>query len=258
MNEFKNRTAVVTGAAQGMGRAVVKEMLSQGAVVIAIDRNENMLTSLMELPNAKSNLRIYGKDISDYSGLYSIIIKEDKISPIEYLVNAAGILEPASLMKISPDQWDNTINVNLKGTFFLTQMVATQMVARKRGSIVTVSSNSSGTPRSNMGSYPISKAALTHSMKCLALETAESGLRINTISPGSTDTPMQRSFQKNGNDFSAVIDGNPGAYRLGIPLKKMGTVEDVVNGVLFFLSEKSGHITMENLTIDGGATLGIS
>ena len=108
-----------------------------------------------------------------------------------------------------------------------------------------------------LGSYPASKAAVTHAMKCLGLELAEYGVRCNVVSPGSTNTEMQRKAQAAAYGLEGALKGDPASWRLGIPLRRMAEVADVTDLVLFLLSDKSRHITMENIVIDGGATLGM-
>ena len=134
--------------------------------------------------------------------------------------------------------------------------VARHMAARRAGSIVTIASNSGTTARMGLGAYPASKAGIIHAMKCLGLELAAHGVRCNIVSPGSTNTEMQRQFQSTIGSREAVLEGDPAQYRLGIPLGRMAEVEDVCDLVLFLLSDRARHITMENIVIDGGATLG--
>lgn len=135
--------------------------------------------------------------------------------------------------------------------------VVNRMVPRRRGALVTVASNAAGTARAQMAAYAASKAAATAFTKCLALEVAGYGIRCNVVAPGSTDTPMLRGMFDGGDPSAACVTGNPGAYKVGIPLGKVARPEDVAHAVGFLLSDEAGHITMHALTVDGGATLGV-
>jgi 2,3-dihydro-2,3-dihydroxybenzoate dehydrogenase len=129
------------------------------------------------------------------------------------------------------------------------------MAARGRGTIVTVGSNVTGVVRHGMGAYAASKAAATMLTKCLGLELAEHGVRCNVVSPGSTDTPMQRAMWHDGDGAQAVIQGTPRTYRVGIPLRRLAEPRDVAEAVVLLVSDRSRHITMQELYVDGGATL---
>lgn len=131
------------------------------------------------------------------------------------------------------------------------------MKERRAGTIVTVSSNAAFVPRVGMAAYASSKAAATAFTKCLGLELAEFGIRCNVVSPGSTDTPMLRGMWKTDSDRSVTIDGSLGSYRAGIPLGKLARPEDVADAVAFLVSDRAGHITMHDMCVDGGATLGV-
>jgi 2,3-dihydro-2,3-dihydroxybenzoate dehydrogenase len=125
-------------------------------------------------------------------------------------------------------------------------------VPRGAGAIITVSSNAGGVPRTNMAAYAASKAAATMFTRCLGLELARSGIRCNVVSPGSTGTAMQQVL---GAAPEAVIAGDPGSYRVGIPLGRIADPADIADAVVFLASDQARHITMQDLYVDGGATL---
>ena len=127
---------------------------------------------------------------------------------------------------------------------------------RGRGAIVAIGSNAANTPRLNMTGYCASKAALTALIKGLGLELAAYGIRCNLVAPGSTDTQMQRQLWHDDSGEALAVQGNLDSYRLGIPLRRIASPDDIAGVVLFLLSEQSCHITMESVLVDGGATLG--
>jgi 2,3-dihydro-2,3-dihydroxybenzoate dehydrogenase len=192
---------------------------------------------------------------------------EQTLGPIEFLVNVAGVLRPAPAVAITDDDWAATFAVNATGVLHACRAVVPRMMQRHAGAIVTVASNASAVPRVGMGAYVASKAAATAFTKNLALEVARYGVRCNVVAPGSTDTPMLRTlwFGANGELRSAIleehakfnaVDGRMDQFRVGIPLGKLAQPVDVAEAVLFLLSDRASHITMQDLQVDGGAALG--
>lgn len=252
------RNAIVTGATQGIGKAIALALLNTGCRVIAVGRSPAKLAALQEAAtDAEERLVCEAMDIRDGA------LFEDRLGawisrfgPISYLVNAAGVLEPGHLLTASRDSIRGIVETNLIANLDVSLAVARHMAGERAGSIVTIGSNSGTTARMGLGAYPASKAGIIHAMKCLGLELAEYGVRCNIVSPGSTNTEMQQQFQSTTGSRDAVLNGNPRQFRLGIPLKRMAEPEDVCDLVLFLLSDRARHITMENIVLDGGATLG--
>jgi 2,3-dihydro-2,3-dihydroxybenzoate dehydrogenase len=250
--------ALVTGAGQGIGRAIAVALLQSGCAVMAVGRTRAKLVTLAEEAGVASDrLALAAVDICDAEEFAQAVQEvQAQLGPLRYLVNAAGVLRPSCLLEAAPEDIREIIEINLTATLIATQIVARQMVTQGQGAIVTIGSNSAGTARMGLGAYPASKAGLDHAMTCLGLELAPHGIRCNIVSPGSTDTPMQRGFQSDASSLNRVIKGDPESWRLGIPLGRMAEPEDVANLVLFLLSDRARHITMETIVIDGGATMG--
>lgn len=257
--EFQGRTALVTGAAQGIGEAVVRALCGQGASVAVIDRQKEPLERLAAaLTGQGGEVKAYPLNLKDEEAIPQIVTQiEEELGPIDILVHAAGVLRTGPLASYAGEDWAELLAVNVSSVFHLSQAVSTRMIPRGRGVIITVSSNAAAVPRMGMGAYAATKAAVTMLTKCFALELAEHGIRCNIVSPGSTDTPMLRGMWEDGQNADQTIVGSLPTYRTGIPLRKIATSEDIANGVLFLASERAGHLTMHDLRIDGGATLGV-
>ncbi|SNR82537.1 2,3-dihydro-2,3-dihydroxybenzoate dehydrogenase [Puniceibacterium sediminis] len=248
---FEGKIALVTGAGGGIGRAVITALREAGTVVIATDLAEAL--SGME-PDA--GLHIRPLDVTDGAAVRALVEEvEGTIGPVDMFVGLAAILSTSAVKDLTVAEWRRVFDVNMLGTFLITQALAAHMTARGHGAMVVVSSNAAGIPRTNMAAYGASKAALTMYVRCLGLELAPHGIRCNVVAPGSTLTPMQTGMWADDSGAAAVIAGSLETYKTGIPLKKLATPADIANSVMFLLSEQAGHIAMADLYVDGGATL---
>ncbi|MGF1425088.1 2,3-dihydro-2,3-dihydroxybenzoate dehydrogenase [Kitasatospora sp. LaBMicrA B282] len=250
--------ALVSGAAGGIGAAVARVLAEQGSTVVAVDRDEARLTAVVDRL-AADGLPVLARpaDVTAGPAVEALVeAVEQRIGPIDRLVNAAGVLRLAEARRLSEEDWQTTLAVNTTGVFLLSRAVVNRMVPRRRGALVTVASNAAATARTEMAAYAASKAAAAAFTRCLGLEVARYGIRCNVVAPGSTDTPMLHGMHPPGTATRAAVAGNPDAYRTAIPLGKVATPLDVAQAVRFLLSEQAGHITLETLTVDGGATLG--
>ncbi|WP_031469473.1 2,3-dihydro-2,3-dihydroxybenzoate dehydrogenase [Sciscionella sediminilitoris] len=249
---MEHEVAVVSGAAGGIGAEVVRALRERGAVVAAVDRDPEGLAAI-----AGAGVTGFPADVSDSGQVADTVAAiEDRLGPVEYLVNAAGVLRLGEATKLTEQDWHTTFAVNTTGVFHLSRAVAVRMMQRSRGAIVTVASNAASTPRLEMAAYAASKAAATMFTKCLGLELAGHGIRCNVVAPGSTDSPMLSSMWHDESGPKTTVRGSLDTYRLGIPLGRIAAPADIANAVTFLLSARASHITMHELTVDGGATLG--
>lgn len=289
MDGLSGRVALVTGAAQGIGAAVCAALVRAGSVVAAADLRTGDPDDARadDLPPAgpradepagpqvaeprgpdecdRRDRRsvAYRLDVRDADEVERVVAAVERdLGPVDLLVNVAGVLFPGGVLDDGgadgADAWRRTFEVNADGVYHVSRAVARRMAGRRRGVIVTVGSNAASVPRIGMAAYAASKAAATMFTRCLGLELARYGIRCNVVSPGSTDTPMQRRLWQ-GRDPAeardAVIGGDPGSFRTGIPLGRLADPEDVADAVLFLASDHARHITMQDLLVDGGATL---
>lgn len=289
---FNGKIALVTGAAGGIGAAVVRLLRTSGATVVATDieapavevTTEEIVSadaSLTSTPLAKGEgpdvreqplsspshsgrgigmradlAAIHALDVTDASAVDTLVATiEADLGPIDLAVNVAGILSTASVLDLTAEEWRRTFAVNTDGVFHVSQAVARVMAPRRRGAMVTVSSNAAGIPRQNMAAYAASKAATTMFVRCLGLELAPLGIRCNIVAPGSTRTPMQTGMWTDASSEARTIAGTLETFKSGIPLGKLAEPDDIAHAVMFLLSEQAGHIAMSDLYVDGGATL---
>ncbi|MFB9217972.1 beta-ketoacyl-ACP reductase [Vibrio sinaloensis] len=243
---FENKICVVTGAAQGIGKAIVERFAENKAKCIyALDMNSQALSDAFEsLPNV--NVEVI--NICDRQAIAALV---DKIHAeqgrIDVLVNNAGITRDALIEKMTEDEWDAVINVNLKGVFNLTQAIAPIMMENNSGSIVTMSSVVGTDGNIGQSNYAATKGGVIAMTKGWAKEFARKGaqVRANCVAPGFVATPMTADLPEK------VLD----LMKSKTPLGRMGTPEDITNGVEFLASDKSSFITGQVLKIDGGLVL---
>lgn len=245
--DFGGKRVLVTGAASGIGRRIAERFVAQGAVVIGIDRDR----SDEVLP-----FRLIQADIADpvqvEASVATLLADEDRL---DILVNAAGILRLGATEGLAVDDWKACMDVNASGAFYLLRQLIPLFQRQRAGAIVNIASNAAHVPRIGMSAYCASKAALAAFSHCVALELAPYGVRCNVVSPGSTDTPMLRGMMQDSSGMQTLIGGLPDQFKLGIPLGKLAKPDDIADVVLFLASDQAGHVTMQDIVIDGGATL---
>ncbi|MDI5981761.1 2,3-dihydro-2,3-dihydroxybenzoate dehydrogenase [Amycolatopsis magusensis] len=251
---IRGGVAVVTGAGRGIGAAVAGGYQRAGAAVAALDLDADGLTRVAA--GADGRIVPFTLDVTDSAAVADVVDRvERELGPITIGVPVAGVLRPGSVCETSDEDWAATFAVNTTGVFTLLREISRRMVPRGEGALVTVGSNAAGVPRMGMAAYAASKAATTMLTRCLGLELAGSGIRCNVVSPGSTDTDMQRLLWTDENGAARVIAGDPAQFRAGIPLGRIADPADIADAVLFLASARARHITMQNLYVDGGATL---
>lgn len=256
------QTVVVTGAAGGIGRHVARTLAQTGARVAAVDRDAPRLhQEVASLAAEGLAVKALPADVT-FAPDAAFVIEEThkQLGPVEALVNVAGVLRLGEVSEFEDEDWDTTFAVNTTGVFRMSRAAVQHMIPHQRGSIVTIASNAARIPRAGMAAYAASKAAAQMFTKSLGLEVAHHGIRCNIVAPGSTDTTMLTGMWPSHDSASGrqrTLEGDLRTYKTGIPLQKVATPQDIAGAVDYLLSEQASHITMETLTVDGGATLGV-
>ncbi|WKV50308.1 2,3-dihydro-2,3-dihydroxybenzoate dehydrogenase [Dickeya fangzhongdai] len=246
--DFSGKQVWVTGAGRGIGYDTACRFADAGATVTGFDR----AFSAGEPP-----FRAIELDISNAAAVADVCATLLGQTPrLDVLVNGAGILRMGQTEALSQQDWQDCLNVNAGGAFHLFQALIPQFQRQRSGAIVSIGSNAAHVPRVGMAAYCASKAALCSLCLTVGLELAPYGVRCNLVSPGSTDTPMQRSLWHSPASEQHTIAGFPEQFKLGIPLGKIAHPREITDAVLFLASDLASHVTLQDMVIDGGATLG--
>ena len=248
MNRLKDMNIVVTGAARGIGRVIALMFAEYGANVAFTGRkiDDNFTGLEAELKAFGGKVKGYVSDASDFEAAQKTateIVKD--FGSIDALINNAGITRDNLLMRMSEEDWDAIMNVNLKSVFNWTKAVIRPMMKARKGSIINMSSVVGTGGNAGQSNYAASKAGIIGFTKSIAKELGSRNIRCNAIAPGFIETEMTKNLPQN------VIDD----WLAKIPLKRTGTPEDVANACLFLASDMSSYITGQVLTVDGGMTI---
>jgi len=243
----EKRLAVVTGAARGIGRAIVLELLKQGRVVAGLDINAEQLGELETIVKEKGFSCVTRcVDITDTAKLTETLESlASEYNGIGILVNNAGITRDNLLIRMSDEEFDKVIEVNLRAAFVAMRVAGKAMMRNKFGRIISLSSVSGVMGNAGQGNYAASKAGLIGLTKTVARELARKNVTANCIAPGFIVTEMTDKLPEPVKE---------GAKQL-IPLRRFGTVEDVAEAVGFLASDEAGYITGQVLCVDGGMAM---
>lgn len=239
------KTAIVTGAARGIGKAIAKRLVEDGFFVAAVYNSSEKLAKELER-ELYPNVKAYKCDVSDSESVNAVVravLKDRKT--VDVLVNNAGIAQQKLFTDITDEDWSRMIGVDLSGAFYFTRAVLPSMINEKSGRIINITSMWGETGGSCEVHYSAAKAGLIGMTKALAKETGLSGICVNAVSPGVIETDMMSNFS----------EADKEALREEIPLSRLGSVEDVANAVAFLCSGKASYITGQVISVNGGIVI---
>lgn len=246
--DFSGKRVWVTGAGKGIGYHTALAFSEAGATVTGFD----VAFPLEDYPFTTQTLDV--ADAEQVADVTKRILSDEP--QLDVLVNAAGILRMGTTDALALQDWQDTFAVNVGGAFNMFRAVMPRLREQRSGAIVTVASDAAHTPRTGMSAYGASKAALKSLTLTVGLELAPFGVRCNVVSPGSTDTDMQRTLWTSPDAEQQRIKGFPEQFKLGIPLGKIARPQEIASTIMFLASQHASHITLQDIVIDGGATLG--
>ena len=239
---------MVSGGASGIGHAITRRLASSGNKVAILDQQGDVLKAQVSALQNKGFEAIgFEVDVTDRPAVDSAIGSvRDEFGPIHIVVTSAGVTAFEPFTEITLDQWNRTLAINLTGTFNCVQAAIPDMISAGWGRIVTISSAAGQTGAPNQADYVASKGGVIALTKALAFEFAAYGITANTIPPGLVDTPMARSAEEQGK-LPSVEDLGP-----MMPLKRVGTSEDIAAACDFLCSQDAGYITGAQINVNGG------
>ncbi|MEX2516625.1 MAG: acetoacetyl-CoA reductase [Gammaproteobacteria bacterium] len=241
---LKGKVALVTGGSRGIGAAIVKEFAAAGARAVTNSRNEEQAKKFKaEMKKAGFDVHVYQADVSDFDACSKLITDVEKdVGPIDILVNNAGVTEDVTLRKMTKEQWDKVLRINLDSCYNMCRNVVEGMTNRGFGRIINISSINGQKGQIGQTNYAASKAGMHGFSMALAQEVARKGVTVNTISPGYIATDM----------VMEVAEEIRNKIIAQIPVNRLGTPEEVAELVTYVASEKSGFITGADISANGG------
>ena len=239
---LSGRTAVVTGAGGGIGKAIAVELAANGIHCNVLDRAGDLVeATVAQISEGGGTATGHICDVTDEAGIKLV---SNSINSCDVLVNAAGLVRPGALADLTTSEWNELLNVNLTGYFLMAREFTPHLVASGNGSMIHVASISSANPQGSSGAYSVSKAGVVIMSKQLAFELGSKGVRSNTVSPGLVRTPMTEAYYQVG-DVAQRRDA-------AVPVGRVAKPADIADIVTFLASDRARYITGADLVADGG------
>jgi 3-oxoacyl-[acyl-carrier protein] reductase len=244
MRRFEGRVSIVTGASQGIGEAIARDLAGEGATVVLVDVQMDKLEAVARtIVEAGGRADAHQVDVADTAAVERVVAAVAAAhGRIDHLVNNAGITRDGLLMRMREEDWDAVLRVNLKGTFNFSKAVIRTMIAAKYGRIVNMASVAGLMGNAGQANYAASKAGVIAFARSLAREVAARGITVNAVAPGFIATAMT----------DILPEDIKKAYLEIIPMKKFGLPKDVASAVKFLLSDDAAYITGQVVSVNGG------
>ena len=243
MIDLSGRIAIVTGASRGIGRGIATRLAKQGAHVVAAARGANAKGTADEIAAGGGKAEHIGLEMTDSAAVEGAVADViARLGRVDILVNNAGITKDQLMLRLKRDDWDAVIGTNLTATFVLTQLVLKQMIRQRSGRIISISSVVGQSGNAGQANYAASKAGLIGFSKAVALEVASRGITVNVVSPGLIETDMTKAMTESAHE----------QWVSKIPLKRLGTSDDIATAVCFLASDEASYITGQVLAVNGG------
>jgi 3-oxoacyl-[acyl-carrier protein] reductase len=246
---LEGKTAVVTGGARGIGKAICQAFAKEGAKVAIVYRGSKEAADALisEISASGGSAKAYQADAADRAAVNQCVEAILKaFGQIDILVNNAGVVKDTLFLRMEPEQWDTVLNTNLGGTFNFTKPIVEAMFRVRKGRIINLSSVAADRFNRGQTNYSASKGAINAFTKALAVEVASRGINVNAIAPGFIETDMSATVRNLAGD----------TIKNAIPMKRYGKPEDIAKVAVFLASEESAYITGQVITVDGGLGLG--
>ena len=253
MRGLTDKVALVTGAGGGIGAAICRRLAEEGCHVALFDRDGDAARAAgKELQAPGRRISTHVVDITDYHGVSDAVasITADQ-GGVDILVNNAGMDRFANFLDTEPELWDAIIDVNLRGTLNMHHVVLPGMRDRGWGRVVNIASDAARVGSSMEAVYSACKGGIVSFTKSVARELARSGVRLNVVCPGPTDTPLLAQFLEGGEDSGKIVK----ALERAVPMKRIGRPEDIPGIVAFLASDDAEYITGQVISVSGGLTM---
>lgn len=248
--DLTGKIAIITGGNQGIGYAIAEGLADHGAhIIIANRRAEQGAAAAQAIADKGYTAEAIAVDVSDASSVATLVATVlERHERIDVLVNSAAVIVRKPAEELTEDEWQFVMDVNVKGTFLCCRDVGRHMIARRSGKIINISSNVSQVIQPLRSVYAVSKAAVSHLTRALALEWATYGVNVNAVGPGPTITDFNRKYlEEHPQDMQRAVNS--------IPMARLGAPNDHVGAAIFLASHASNYVTGQTLLVDGGSTL---
>jgi 3-oxoacyl-[acyl-carrier protein] reductase len=243
MIDLSGRVALVTGASRGIGRAIARQIASRGGVVVAAARGDHADAAVEEIRTAGGRAEAIALDVTERGAAENTIAGVvERHGRLDILVNNAGVARDQLLLRMKREDWDAVLETNLTGAFALTQAALKPMIRQRGGRIICISSVVGQSGNAGQANYAASKAGMIGFAKAVALEVASRNITVNVVAPGLIETEMTQ----------ALAGSTREEWASKIPLRRLGTAEDVAAAVCFLASDEASYITGHVLAVNGG------